>query len=269
MRPCSLFHEDCGETSYVGAGKLRDKVAIITGGDSGIGRAVAIAFAREGADVAIVYAHHDEDAAEVRELVLAAGRRCLLIKADVSRREDCEAAVERVIAEWGRLDTLVNNAGIQFEETSLDDAIDNLERIFATNVYSSFYLAAAALRHFKPHTGCTIIENTSINAFAGNDHLISYTATKGAMQAFTRSVAKMLKDKGIRCNAVAPGPIWTPFITGTMPADKCAEFGASNPTGRAGQPAECAGAFVFLASGDSSFVNGATIHVDGGQYTSS
>jgi NAD(P)-dependent dehydrogenase (short-subunit alcohol dehydrogenase family) len=236
------------------------------GGDSGIGRAAAIACAREGADVAVVYLSHDEDANDTRQYIEKAGVRCLLLKCDVSDRRQCIDAVESTVRTLGKIDSLINNAGVQYAEEDLDEASENLEKIFATNVFSCFWLGAAALKHMKDNSGCTIIQNTSINAFVGNDSLMSYACTKGAMQTFTRSLAKKLASRGIRVNAVAPGPIWTAFI----PAVKDSEsFGEQNPMGRAGQPVECAPAFVYLASADSSFVTGNTIHVDGGQYTSS
>lgn len=262
---------DCGEDSYVGAGKLKDKVVLISGGDSGIGRAASIACGREGANVVVLYHQHEEDARDVCKYIEDAGQRCLVLKCDVSDKTQCFDAVERTVAEFGRIDCVINNAGIQFTEESVEDCLENLDLIFRTNVFSCFYLAAAALKHMKDHSGCTLIQNTSINAFKGNDMLVSYSSTKGAMQALTRSLALKLVSRGIRVNAVAPGPIWTPFITGTdkFNGEAAATFGEKNPMGRAGQPVECSAAFVYLASADSSFVTGNTIHVDGGQYTSS
>lgn len=261
---------DCGEESYTGSGKLREKVVIVTGGDSGIGRAVVIAFAREGADICLVYRSHDEDARETAGFVERAGRRCVLVKSDIGRREACLEVVERCVAELGRLDCIVNNAGVQYEEKALDDVtLEHIDEIFRVNVFAGVWLAQAGLPHMKDHAGSTIIFNTSINSYTGNDHLISYSASKGAMTSLMRSMAKNLVGRGIRVNAFAPGPVWTPFITGTFDAQKCAEFGKKNPMERAGQPCECAPAAVFLASSDSSFITGHCIHVDGGQFMSS
>lgn len=269
---------DCGETSYRGSGRLAGKRVLLTGGDSGIGRAVAIAFAREGADLAIVYHSHDEDARDTARLVAEAGRRCELLKGDVGDPSWCAAAVERAVAALGGLDCLINNAGVQYREEGGIEACDfgRLEEAFKTNVFSNFYLAKAALPHLtpgegEPPRGSTIIFNTSINAAAGNAALVSYSASKGAQQALMRSLAKSLTARGVRCNAVAPGPVWTPFITGSFPPgpEGIAEFGSGNPMGRAAQPAEVAPAFVYLASSESSYVAAATLHVDGGQFTSS
>lgn len=232
---------------------------------------VVIAFAREGADIALVFKSHTQDAEDTKRFVTAADRKCLLLQADVSVQEQCEDAVRRCVAELGKLDILVNNAGIQYgDENPLDmehfSAAD-LDRVFRTNAYSAFFLTACALQHMQ--AGSTIINCTSINAFKGNANLVSYTASKGALQAFTRSMAQQLASKQIRVNAVAPGPIWTPFITATFSEEKQKDFGSATLMKRAGQPVECAPAFVFLASTDSSFMTGQTIHVDGGQYTSS
>jgi len=250
--------------NYRGSGRLEGRAAVITGGDSGIGRAVAVAFAKEGADVAIVYLAEDDDAQETRKLIEAESRRCLLMRGDVTDEGFCLGAVEKTYQEFGRLDILVNNAAEQFPQTSLEDiTAAQLERTFRTNIFGYFFMAKAALPHLKP--GAAIINTTSVTAYHGNPKLLDYSATKGAIVAFTRSLALNLIEKGIRVNGVAPGPIWTPLIPATFDAKSVAEFGANTPMGRAGQPDEVAPCFVFLASGDSSYISGQVLHPNGGQ----
>jgi len=251
------------DPNYRGSGKLQDKVALITGGDSGIGRSVAVFYAKEGADVAIVYLDEHEDAQETKRAVESYGRRCLTIAGDIRGEKFCQDAVEQTVRELGRLDILVNNAGVQYMEESLDD-IDpaRLGDTFSTNIFAMFYFAKAALPHLKP--GSSIINTTSINAYKGNPHLLSYSTTKGAILAFTRSLSKPMLEKGIRVNGVAPGPIWTPFIPASFPADKVSEFGKQVPMQRPGQPREVAPSFVFLASEDASYMAGQVLHPNGG-----
>jgi NAD(P)-dependent dehydrogenase (short-subunit alcohol dehydrogenase family) len=249
---------------YKGSGKLHDKVALITGGDSGIGRAVAILFAREGADVAIVYLDEHGDAEMTRKLVRAEGRRCTLISGDVGRKAFCEEAVQRTVDELGRLDILVNNAAVQFVQEHIEDiSEDQLETTFRTNIYAYFFMTQAALPHLGE--GSTIVNTTSITAFRGKEELIDYSSTKGAILAFTRSLSQNLVDQGIRVNCVAPGPIWTPLTPASFPAEDVETFGRNTPMGRAGQPEEVAPCFVFLASEDSSYMTGQTLHPNGGQ----
>jgi len=255
---------DCGEENYVGHCRMKGMKAVLTGGDSGIGRAVAIAFAREGADVAIMYKTHDEDAQVTASYVERAGCKCAIIKQDLSTGEaSCKTAADRAVAELGRVDVLVLNHGVQFYEQSLEEiSVQNVESTFQTNVFACVYLTKA-LAPAMP-SGGSIVLTSSINASRGHDTLVSYSASKGAMKSLCKSLAKVLKDKKIRVNCVAPGPIWTPFITGSFPTKKVQQFGESNPTGRAGQPVEVAPAFVYLASSESTYVTGTTIHVDGG-----
>ncbi|MBG11699.1 MAG: NAD(P)-dependent oxidoreductase [Alcanivorax sp.] len=248
---------------YRGADKLTGKVAVITGGDSGIGRAVALHFAREGADCALVYLDEETDARETAGLVEGEGRLCALIRGDVGDPAFCQAIVDRTLSELGGLNILVHNAAEQYdwkEITELEN--DQLERTFRTNVFSHFYLTKAALPHMKE--GDSIIATSSINAFKGNPTLLDYTATKGAVQALMRSFSMALMDQGIRVNAVAPGPIWTPLIPASFDKDKVARFGGQVPMDRAGQPSEVAPAYVYLASADGSYVSGQTLHVNGG-----
>jgi NAD(P)-dependent dehydrogenase (short-subunit alcohol dehydrogenase family) len=246
-----------------GSGKLRDKVALITGGDSGIGRAVAIAYAKEGADTVIVYLNEHEDAKETKRLVEREGRRCLLIAGDVGDERFCRDAVEQTVREFGRLDILVNNAAEQHPQDSLEQITsEQLERTFRTNIFSYFYMGKAALPHLKE--GSAIINTTSVTAYKGSPQLLDYASTKGAIVAFTRSLSQALAGKQIRVNAVAPGPIWTPLIPSTFPADKVASFGSDVPLKRAGQPEEVAPSYVFLASQDSSYTTGQVLHPNGG-----
>jgi len=247
----------------LGCGKLREKVAIITGGDSGIGRAVAVAYAKEGADVVIVYLNEHEDAKETKRLVEQQGRRCLGIAGDVADERFCREAVERTVQEFGRLDILVNNAAEQHPQESLQEiSAQQLERTFRTNIFSYFYMGKAALPYLKE--GSAIINTTSVTAYKGSPHLLDYASTKGAIVAFTRSLSQALADRQIRVNAVAPGPIWTPLIPSTFPADKVASFGSDVPLKRAGQPEEVAPSYVFLASKDSSYTTGQVLHPNGG-----
>jgi NAD(P)-dependent dehydrogenase (short-subunit alcohol dehydrogenase family) len=250
--------------AYKGCGKLNDKVALITGGDSGIGRAVAILYAKEGADISIVYLNEHGDAEETRRQVEEEGRRCLLIAGDVGDEAFCREAVERTVNELGRLDILVNNAAEQHPQDTIEKiSAEQLERTFRTNIFSFFFLTKAALRHLKE--GAAIINTTSVTAYKGNPQLIDYSATKGAIVAFTRALSNSLVEKGIRVNGVAPGPIWTPLIPSTFPPEKVASFGANVPMKRAGQPEEVAPSYVFLASDDSSYISGQILHPNGGE----
>ncbi len=254
---------DHGERSYVGHGKLTDKKAIITGADSGIGRAVAIAFAREGTDVVISYLSEDEDAAETQRLVEQAGRKALLIPGDVSDPAHCRTIVERAVQTFGRVDILVNNAAHQASFQAVEDISDEeWEITFATNIHAMFYLVKAALPHMGE--GASIINTTSINADKPNQQLLAYATTKGAIHNFTAGLAQMLAERKIRVNAVAPGPVWTPLIPSTMPPEAVKSFGEQTPMGRAAQPAELALPYVLLASDEASYISGATIPVTGG-----
>ena len=237
---------------------------MITGGDSGIGRAVAILFATEGADVAIVYLNEHDDAAETKRRVEAEGRRCVTFAGDVGREPFCQEVVQQTVAALGQLDILVNNAAEQHPQDSLAKiTAEQLERTFRTNIFAYFYLSKAALPHF--HAGSAIINTTSVTAYRGSAHLLDYSATKGAIVAFTRSLALALADQGIRVNGVAPGPIWTPLIPSTFDEDKVAHFGADVPLQRAGQPEEIAPSYVFLASDDASYMTGQVLHPNGGR----
>src|SRR5438270_4615113 len=249
---------------YRGSGKLAGKTALISGGDSGIGRSVAVLFAREGADVAITYLDEDKDARETAELVKKEERRCLLIRGDIRSEEHCRRSVDKTVKEFGSLNILVNNAAEQHPQediTKISGA--QLRRTFETNIFSYFYFAKAALKHLKK--GAAIINTTSVTAYRGSPHLVDYASTKGAIVAFTRSLAKALAEKGIRVNGVAPGPIWTPLIPSTFPADEVAEFGQDVPMGRAGEPMEVAPCYVFLASTDSNYMTGQVLHPNGGE----
>ena len=249
---------------YRAAGKLRDQAALITGGDSGIGRAVAVTFAKEGADVGIVFLSTRRDAEETRRLVEKEDRRCLLIQGDVGDSAFCREAVNRTVEEFGRLDILVNNAAEQHRVDNFEEISDEqLERTFRTNIFGYFYMTRAALPHLGSHG--RIINTTSVAAYQGNPKLIDYSATKGAIVAFTRSLASALVQRGIRVNGVAPGPIWTPLIPATFPEEEVAEFGGSAPMGRPGQPDEVAPCYVFLASDDSSYMTGQVLHPNGGR----
>jgi NAD(P)-dependent dehydrogenase (short-subunit alcohol dehydrogenase family) len=255
---------DHGEKTYKGSGRLAGKAAIITGGDSGIGRAVAIAFAREGADVLISYLNEDEDAKETETWVKEAGRRAILVPGDISKAEHCRSLVERAVKEFGKLDILVNNAAMQRTHQSIDEISDEeWDATFRTNIYAMFYLCKAALKHMKP--GGAIVNTSSVNEDMPSPSLLAYATTKGAIANFTAGLAQSVAKKGIRVNAVAPGPIWTPLIPATMPVEQVKEFGKKTPLGRAGQPAELAPAYVLLASEEGSYMTGALIPVTGGR----
>jgi NAD(P)-dependent dehydrogenase (short-subunit alcohol dehydrogenase family) len=244
-------------------GRLQDKVAIVTGGDSGIGRAVAVAFAREGADVAILYLDEHSDAEETEAMVAEEGRRSVAIAGDIGEEGHCAAAVEQAVRELGRLDVLVNNAAEQHPVDDLTQiGAEQLERTFRTNVFSMFFMTSAALAHLGE--GAAIVNTASVTAYKGNPKLIDYSATKGAIVAFTRALSAGLADRGIRVNAVAPGPVWTPLIPASFDAESVAGFGADVPLGRAGQPAEIAPSYVFLASADASYITGQVVHPNGG-----
>ena len=251
------------DPSYRGSGKLQGKVALITGGDSGIGRAVAISFAKEGADVAISYLNEEQDAQETQRQVEEEGRRCLTLAGDIGDEAHCRQLVQQTVQELGKLDVLVNNAAEQHPQESIKDiTADQLERTFRTNIFSMFFLTKAALDHLQP--GSAIINTSSVTAFKGSPQLLDYSSTKGAIVAFTRSLAQALAEQNIRVNAVAPGPIWTPLIPSTFPPDKVASFGADVPLKRAGQPEELAPSYVFLASDDASYFTGQVLHPNGG-----
>lgn len=255
---------DCGENSYRGSGKLVGKKAIITGGDSGIGRAVAIAFAREGADVLIAYLNEDDDARDVARHVTDAGRKCVLVSGDLSDAAHCRAVVDRAVQELGGVDILVNNAAYQMMHKNLDEISDEeWDYTFRLNVGAYFYLAKAALPFMK--AGSSIIGSSSVNSDTPNPTLAPYAATKAAIANFSASLAQLLGEKGIRVNSVAPGPIWTPLIPSTMPPDSVESFGDNVPLGRAGQPAELAPIYVLLASDDASYISGARVAVTGGR----
>lgn len=250
--------------NYKGSDKLRDKIAFITGGDSGIGRSAAVHFAREGADVAIVYYDEDKDANDTKAMIEKEGRKCLLIKGDLKDEEFCKKAVQQTIKDLGGLNILVNNAAVQFPKTEFKDITGaQVKETFETNIIPFFYVTREAMKHLTK--GDTIINTTSVTAYRGSEHLIDYSSTKGAIVSFTRSTSAMLAKKGIRVNGVAPGPIWTPLIPATFTGEEVAKFGKDVPMGRAGQPSELGPAYVFLASEDSSYITGQIIHVNGGE----
>ncbi|GAA3409988.1 SDR family oxidoreductase [Paenibacillus hodogayensis] len=252
--------------AYKGSGKLDGKIAIITGGDSGIGRAVSIGFAKEGADVAIVFLYEREDAEETKRLVEHYGGRCLLIEGDLRKPEFSQHVVQCTIETYGKLDVLILNQGVQFPQDSIADITDEqLEDTYRTNIWPNFYLTRAALPHLKP--GSTIISTASVTAYAGAPLLVDYSSTKGAVVSFTRSLSLQLVGQGIRVNAVAPGPIWTPLIVSSYSAEYVRTFGTDTPMKRAGQPFELAPTYIYLASDDSSFVTGQVLHVNGGTMT--
>ncbi len=252
--------------NYQGSHKLKDKAALITGGDSGIGRAVAVHFAREGADVAIVYKSkmEDEDAKKTQELVEKEGRKCLVLRGDIRDRNFCQECVERVVNEWGKLNILVNNAAEQHPHESIQELdLDLMESTFQTNILAMIQLTKFALEHMKE--GDSIVNSTSVTSYRGSQRLLDYSSTKGAITSFTRALGQNLAPEGIRVNAVAPGPIWTPLIPSTFSEEDVAKFGQNVPMARPGQPAEVAPAYVFLASEDASYIAGQVIHVNGGE----
>ncbi|QOR67523.1 glucose 1-dehydrogenase [Cytobacillus suaedae] len=252
------------DPTYKGSGKLTDKVAIITGGDSGIGKAAAIYFAKEGADVVISYLNEHNDANETKTEIEQEGRKCVLIPGDIGDEQFCKDVVKQTIDIFGKIDIVVNNAAEQHPQKSLANISSaQLEKTFRTNVFSFFYLTKAALPYLKQ--GSSIINTASVTAYKGNEQLLDYSATKGAIVTFTRSLSQQLASKGIRVNGVAPGPIWTPLIPSTFPSDQVAAFGTTTPMKRAGQPEEVAPSYVFLASDDSSYMTGQMIHVNGGE----
>jgi NAD(P)-dependent dehydrogenase (short-subunit alcohol dehydrogenase family) len=259
MRPRPIFDDP----DYKAAGKLKDKVAIITGGDSGIGRAISVIYAKEGADVAIVYLNESDDAEETKHRVEEKGRRCLLLQGDIRSEAFCRDAVEKTLGAYGKLDILVNNAGEHWESGSLETLdMQQMERTFQTNIFSMFYFCKAALPHLK--AGSAIINTASVTAYRGSGHLLDYASTKGAIVTFTRSLSDQLVSRGIRVNGVAPGPIWTPLIPASFSAKDVQEFGTDTPMKRAGQPSEVAPCYVFLASTDSSYMSGQILHPNGG-----
>lgn len=251
-------------SNYRGSGKLEGKVALITGGDSGIGRSVAVLYAREGADVAIVFNQEQQDADETKRMVEAEGKRCLPIQGDIGDEAFCQQAVQETVNEFGHLDILINNAAEQHPQSSIEQiSADQLERTFRTNIFGMFFMTKAALPQLKE--GSAIINTTSITAYQGSPELLDYSATKGAIVAFTRSLSQSLLEKGIRVNGVAPGPIWTPLIPSTFSEEKVKSFGNQVPMKRAGQPEEVAPCYVFLASNDSSYMAGQILHPNGGK----
>lgn len=247
---------------YKGSEKLKGKTALITGGDSGIGRSVAVHFAREGANIAIVYLNEDKDAQKTKELVEKEGVDCLVLEGDLKEEKFCKSCVKKTVSKFGKLDILVNNAAMQFPKNSLQGiSTKQLQKTFETNIYPYFHVTKAALEHLKKHGA--IINTTSVTTFRGSNHLLDYSSTKGAILTFTRSLSSMLAEKKIRVNCVAPGPIWTPLIPATF--DDVTSFGKDTPLGRPGQPSEVAPAYVFLACADSSYMTGQTIHINGGE----
>jgi NAD(P)-dependent dehydrogenase (short-subunit alcohol dehydrogenase family) len=264
MNPLPLTEDH----DYRGSGKLTGKVALITGGDSGIGEAAAIAYAKEGAHVAVVYLDEHEDAQNTKKQIEDEGTQCLLLPGDIGDERFATSVINQVIDHFGQLDILINNAAEQHPKQSIEEiTAEQLEKTFRTNVFSMFYLTKAALPHLKK--GSAIINTSSVTAYEGNEQLIDYSSTKGAITTFTRSLAKSLVGKGIRVNSVAPGPIWTPLIPSTFSAEKVKNFGTNTPMGRPGQPEELAAAYVLLGSDDSSYMTGQTIHINGGQFVTS
>ncbi len=260
MHPAPVVIRD----NYRGSEKLKGRVALITGGDSGIGRAVAVHFAREGAKVAIVYIEEDEDAQKTKEMVEKEGQQCLLLKGNIQDQNFCQECVEQVVSKWGQLNILVNNAAEQHPHESIQEMdLDLMEETFRTNIFAMMQMSKFALNHMKE--GDCIINSTSVTAYRGSSHLLDYSSTKGAITAFTRSLSQNLAPKKIRVNAVAPGPIWTPLIPSTFDEEKVAKFGQDVPLGRPGQPAEVAPAYVFLASEDASYMTGQVMHINGGE----
>jgi len=255
---------DYGEASYKGSGRLQGKMAVITGGDSGIGRAVALAYAREGADVLVGYLNEHEDARETKRLVESAGRRCVLFPGNIGNADVCRELIDTAVDAFGRIDILVNNAAHQMSFGSIDEITDDeWDKTFSVNISAMFYLTKAAVPHMR--RGSSIINTASVNADMPNPQLLAYATTKGAIQNFTGGLAQLLAEKGIRANAVAPGPVWTPLIPSTMPAEKVAHFGEHYPMKRPAQPCELAPVYVMLATDEASYVSGATVAVTGGK----
>ncbi|HAX72779.1 MAG TPA: NAD(P)-dependent oxidoreductase [Firmicutes bacterium] len=260
MQPRPVFqHKDYNKSS----GRLQDKVAIITGGDSGIGRAVSVAYASEGAKVVIVYYNEHDDANETKSIIEAGGGQCLLLSGDIANSSFSDEIVQKTLATFGQINILVNNAAVHYEHQNFTDTLDeDILKTFATNIFGPMYLSRAVIPHLQ--AGDSIINTTSVTAYEGNATLIDYSATKGALTSFTRSLSAHLASKQIRVNAVAPGPIWTPLIPAAFEAQHVAQHGANTPLGRVGQPVELAGAYVYLASNDASYISGITIHINGG-----
>lgn len=259
MNPKPIYDDP----EYKGTGKLKNKVAIITGGDSGIGKAVAIAYAKEGAKIAIIYLNEHEDAKDTKKIIEDKGSSCLTIPGDIGNDQFCKDAVDKIIKEYGKIDILVNNAGEQHPQNSIEDITkEQLERTFKTNIFAMFYMTKAVMPYLK--SGDSIINTASITAYKGHETLIDYSSSKGAIVSFTRSLSLSLENRSIRVNAIAPGPIWTPLIPSTFSDYDVSQFGLDTPLGRAGQPAELAPSYVFLASNDSSYVSGQTLHINGG-----
>lgn len=255
---------DYGEDTYKGSNRLKDKKAVITGADSGIGRAVALAYAREGADVLVAYLNEHEDAKETQRLVESAGRRCVLFDGDLADADECRGLIDTAVEEFGRIDILVNNAAHQMSFDDIEEISDEeWERTFAVNISAMFYLTKAAVKHMAP--GSSIINTASVNADMPSPQLLAYATTKGAIQNFTGGLAQLLAEKGIRANAVAPGPVWTPLIPSTMPEEKVSHFGEQYPMKRPAQPCELAPVYVMLATDEASYVSGATVAVTGGK----
>jgi NAD(P)-dependent dehydrogenase (short-subunit alcohol dehydrogenase family) len=258
MHPRPIYDDDTP-----GYGRLKDKVAVITGGDSGIGRAVAIAYAKEGAELVIVYLNEHQDAEETKKACARYGKQALLLPLDVSTEENCKRIVDETLKNFGKVDIVVNNAAVQYKHTDIEEIPgEEWEHSFRVNIFSQFYLSKYAMPHLKE--GSSIINTASVNAFKGNQELMDYSATKGAIIAFTRSLAQSVAKKGIRVNAVAPGPVWTPLIPASFPEEEVKEFGKNVPLGRAAQPVEIAPSYVFLASKEGSYITGQTIHPNGG-----
>ncbi|ENX37849.1 MULTISPECIES: SDR family oxidoreductase [Acinetobacter] len=254
------------KSTHQGSHKLKDKVVLISGGDSGIGRSIAVLFAREGADVAIIYLEEQQDAEKTKQLVEQEGQHCLLLKEDISDPKSSEKCVAETLKVFGKINILINNAGVQYQQKDLGDiSTEQLEKTFKTNIFSMFHLTKAVLPHLKE--GDSIINTTSITSYHGHDELMDYASTKGAITTFTRSLSNnlMKQKKGIRVNGVAPGPIWTPLIPSSFDAETVAKFGQDTPMGRMGQPSEVAPAYLFLASDDASYITGQVIHVNGGE----
>lgn len=267
MNPQPIYYDE----NHIKSGDLlKDKVAIITGGDSGIGRAVSIAYAYQGADIIIVYYNEQKDAEDTKKLIETIGRKCSIISGDISEGAFCKSVIENVIKDYGKIDILVNNAAVQYECKDFKEITDSqFDKTMKVNVYGTFYMTREALKYMK--SGGCIINTSSVTAYAGNEKLIDYSMTKGAMVTLTRSLSTSLaKNKsGIRVNTVAPGPIWTPLIPSSFQANEIPQFGANTPMARAGQPVECAGAYVFLASDAASYITGQTIHINGGEIVNS